>query len=72
LVAESDTGSGRYCLPLAPEHLKRVIFGMRMNPAKHQRLRRLLNQDQFKHVQKETTFIDNETGELKLKPLPES
>ena len=59
----------RYCLQFAPTNLKNVIFGMRMKPEVKQRLDKMLNQDEFKHVQKQTTFIDNETGELILKPL---
>jgi hypothetical protein len=30
----------------------------------------MLNPNEFKHVQKQITDIDNETGELILKPLP--
>ena len=59
----------RHCLPFSPEHLTRVIFGMRMKPKAQQRLSLMLNQNQFKHVQKQVTDIDNETGELILKSL---
>jgi hypothetical protein len=60
----------RYCLPFSPEQLIRVIFGMRMNQEDQQRLRLMLNQNEFKNVQKQTTDIDNETGGLILKQYP--
>ena len=59
----------RYCLRLEPTDITRVIFGMRMNENVEKRLRDMLNQAEFKHVQKQTTAIDSETGELNLKPL---
>jgi hypothetical protein len=59
----------RRCLPFAPEGLRSVIFGMRMQPKIKERLHNMLDQEAFKHVRKETTDIDPETGELVLKPL---
>jgi len=58
-----------YCLPFEPANLAQVIFGMRMKQEDQRRLRLMLNQNEFKHVQKQITAIDNETGELILKPL---
>jgi len=37
-----------------------------------QRLCLMLNRDEFKYVQKQTMDIDNETGELILKPYLKS
>lgn len=70
VVKTEKSSSERYCLRFLPENLTRVIFGMRMKPETQQRLRLMLNQNEFKHVQKQITDIDNETGELILKPLP--
>ncbi len=67
-VAEKNNAPERFCLAFSPEHLTRVIFGMRMKQEMQQRLCLMLNQGEFKHVQKQTTEIDNETGELILKP----
>lgn len=58
-----------YCLPFEPANLMQVIFGMRIKQEDQQRLHLMLNQDEFRHVQKQVTAIDNETGELILKPL---
>jgi hypothetical protein len=68
-VTGEKSGSERYCLPFLPEHLTRVIFGMQMKPEDQQRLRIMLNKPEFKDVQKQIADIDNETGELILKPL---
>jgi hypothetical protein len=68
IVAEKNNAPERLCLPFSPEHLTRVIFGMRMKKETQQQLCLMLNRDEFKHVQKQTTDIDNETGELILKP----
>lgn len=59
----------RYCLPFLPERLNRVIFGMRMKPEDRQRLRHMLEKNEFERVRKEVADIDNETGELILKPI---
>jgi hypothetical protein len=59
----------RYFLPFAPRGLRRVVFGMRMDADVKQRLRGMLGRQEFKHVQKETTAIHPETGELVPKPL---
>jgi hypothetical protein len=59
----------RYFLPFAPRGLRRVIFGMRMEAEVKQRLYDMLGREEFKDVQKETTAIHPETGELVLKPL---
>ena len=67
--AEKD-GAERFCLPFLPKHLNRIILGMRMKPEDQQRLRLMLDKNEFKRVRKEIADIDNETGELILKPLP--
>ena len=59
----------RYFLPFAPGGLRRVIFGMRMEVEVKQRLCDMLGREEFKHLQKETTAIHPETGELVSKPL---
>lgn len=59
----------RFCLPFAPESLRSVIFGMRMQPKIKQPLHNMLDQEAFKHVRKLTTDIDPETGVLVLKPI---
>ncbi len=69
VVIAEKTSSVRYCLPFLPEHLTRVVFGMQMKPEDQQRIHIMLNHDGFKHVQKQIADIDNETGELILKPL---
>jgi hypothetical protein len=59
----------RYCLPFLPSGLHRVIFGMQMDARATQRLCRMLEREDFRHVRKETTNIDPKTGGLVLKPL---
>lgn len=59
----------RYCLPFAPSGLRRVIFGMRMEVEVKQRLCNMLGREEFKHVQKQVTDIDPQTGEMVLNPL---
>ena len=59
----------RFCLPFAPEGLRRVIFGMRMEPEPKQRLCRMLDREEFKHVQKQVTDIDPRTGEMLLRAM---
>lgn len=71
IVAEKNNAPERFCLPFSTEHLTRVIFGMRMKPETKLQLCLMLNRDEFKHVQKQLTDIDNETGELILKPYLE-
>lgn len=68
LITEKNNVPERFCLPFSPEHLTRVILGMRMKQEVQQRLCFMLNQNGFKHVQTQATTIDNETGELILKP----
>jgi hypothetical protein len=66
-----DTGREaveRYCVPFKPKNLLRVIFGMRMKPDVKKQLWSMLEQEDFKHVQKQSTTIDPDTGELVLKP----
>ena len=68
----SNTGSEVdkwYCLPFDPKNLRRVIFGMRMKPEVKQQLCCMLDQENFRHVQKQTTGINPKTGELVLHPF---
>lgn len=59
----------RYLLSFEPRWLRSVIFGMRMEAGVKQRLCDMLGREEFKHVQKETTAIHPETGELVPKHL---
>ena len=59
----------RFCLMFAPRGLRRVIFGMRMKPEVRQRLCDMLGREEFKHVQKQVTDIDPQTGDLVVKPF---
>jgi Protein of unknown function (DUF2971) len=59
----------RYLLPFAPVGLRRVIFGMRMEVEVKQRLCNMLGREEFKHVQKQVTDIDPQSGEMVLNPL---
>jgi hypothetical protein len=65
------TGEGgrRFWLSFAPDGLVRVIFGMRMAPELKQRLCRMLDREEFKHVQKQMTGIDARTGEMVLRAM---
>ena len=60
----TSEGARRFCLPFPPEGLRRVILGMRVEPELKQRLCRMLDQEEFKHVQKQVTDIDPRTGEM--------
>lgn len=68
-VSAEKGGAERFCLPFLPEHLNRVIFGMLMKAEDQQRLRLMLDTNEFERVRKEIADIDNKTGELILKPL---
>lgn len=67
----SDRGceERRFCVPFKPGNLQRVIFGMRMKPEVRQRLCNMLGREEFKHVQKQVTDIDPQTGKMVLNPL---
>jgi hypothetical protein len=64
-----ESGGTRSCLRFAATDLVRVIFGMGIKAGVKQRLCNMLNQDDFKHVRKEETEIDSDTGKLTLKSL---
>jgi hypothetical protein len=57
----------RFCLPFAPEGLRRVIFGMRMEPEVKERLCSMLGREELKHVQKQVADIDPRTGAMLLR-----
>ena len=67
--ARSDGRVERFCLPFAPVGLRRVIFGMRMEPEVNERLCRMLDREEFKHVEKQVTDIDPRTGEIVLRAI---
>ena len=67
--ATSGGRVARFCLPFLPRGLRRVIVGMRMDTKAKQRLCAMLGREEFKHVQRQITGIDPETGQLVLKPL---
>jgi hypothetical protein len=70
--AESGEQTRRFCLRFQPSGLRRIIFGMQMDGSVKERLCRMLEHGDFKHVRKETTAINPETGALVLKPLESS
>lgn len=69
LISDPGCEERRFCVPFKPETLQRVIFGMRMKPEVKQRLSNMLGREEFKHVQKQVTNIDPQTGQMVLSPL---
>jgi hypothetical protein len=60
---------GFFLLEFAPNDLLRLIFGLRVCPNVKDRLERMLNATDLRHVRKEEVFIDSKTRQLNIRPL---
>jgi hypothetical protein len=63
-VPEPHDGKTFYLLNFKPEHLVRVIFGLRVDPKVESRLLEMLSSKEFLHVKRDRMKIDVSGGEL--------
>jgi hypothetical protein len=64
------TRAGYFLLWFKPADLLRLILGRRVDPEVRFRLRQMLYHEEFGHVTKEEAYIDQDTRELRSRPLP--